>query len=128
MVSGRPISLSGSTDKTRSFLNSMKSQNLYSSLNAIAQQGVAALSAATPVDSGLTASSWSAEVEVKGGRTTITWSNSHVEDGVNIAVILQYGHGTGTGGYVAGRDYINGALKPIFDAIANDVWRKVTTS
>ncbi len=95
---------------------------------AAGARGVAALRSSTPVDSGLTAASWSYEVRVEGDKTIISWINTHNESGVNIAVILQYGHGTGTGGWVAGRDYINPAIKPIFDSIANDVWKKVTTS
>jgi hypothetical protein len=97
-------------------------------LESLGQKGVAALSSATPVDSGLTAASWSYEISNKNGRTTITWFNSHVESGVNIAIILQYGHGTGTGGYVSGRDYINPAIQPIFDQIAEDMWKKVTSA
>lgn len=122
------FTLSGSTSRTQAFLQKMQSQDLYSGLESLAQRGVTALQAYTPKESGLTAASWSAEVSTAGGATTITWSNSHVQDGVNIAIILQYGHGTGTGGYVAGRDYINPAIKPIFDDIANEVWKKVTNA
>jgi hypothetical protein len=95
---------------------------------AAGQRGVAALSAATPVDSGLTAASWGYEVESTGDKTTITWTNSNSLSGVNVAIILQYGHGTGTGGWVSGQDYIMPAIKPIFDSIADDVWKKVTTA
>jgi hypothetical protein len=122
------FTLSGSTSRTQAFLQKMQSQDLYSGLESLAERGVSALQATTPKESGLTAASWSAEVSTEGGATTITWSNSHVQDGVNIAIILQYGHGTGTGGYVAGRDYINPAIKPIFDDIANEVWKKVTNA
>lgn len=122
------FSLSGSTSRTQAFLKKMQSQDLYSGLESLAQRGVTALQATTPKESGLTAASWSSEVSTAGGSTTITWSNSHVQNGVNIAIILQYGHGTGTGGYVAGRDYINPAIKPIFDDIANEVWKKVTSA
>src|SRR6478735_11744698 len=112
----------------QSFLRSMKSLNFRGVCEAAGARGVAALQAATPVDSGLTAASWSYEVRVEGDITTISWLNTHVESGVNVAIILQYGHGTGTGGWVSGRDYINPAVKPIFDDIANDLWKKVTSS
>lgn len=95
---------------------------------AAGARGVAALAAATPVDSGLTAASWGYEVESTGSTTTITWTNTNSNSGVNVAIILQYGHGTGTGGWVAGRDYIMPAIQPIFDSIADDVWKKVTAA
>lgn len=120
---------SGSTQRTMSFLTKMQSPtSLAADLASLGQRGVDALAAATPAESGVTAASWSYEVESNSGGTRITWSNSNAVDGVNIAVILQYGHGTGTGGYVAGRDYINGAIQPIFDEIANDMWKKVTSA
>lgn len=95
-------------------------------LDKYGREGVAALASATPVDSGETANSWYYEVEHKNGSASIIFKNSHVNEGVPIAIILQYGHGTGTGGWVAGRDYINPAIQPIFDKILNDVWREVT--
>jgi len=105
----------------------MQSANLYSDLERLAERGVAALEAATPKDTGLTASSWSYEIENSGGKTTIYWLNSNKTDtGIPIAILLQYGHGTGTGGYVQGRDYINPAIQSVMDEIANDVWKKVT--
>lgn len=122
------FSVSGSTKRTHNFLQRMQSQDLYSGLDSLAQRGVAALRAQTPTDSGLTAASWGYEIETKGGGVKITWVNSNTVSGVNVAIILQYGHGTGTGGYVSGRDYINPALKPIFDEIANSVWKKVTSA
>lgn len=121
------FTVGGSTKQTKQFLQRVQRRDLYSSLSDLANRGTEALRAATPVDSGLTASSWSSEIEIKGDSTVIRWKNSNVVNGVPIAIILQYGHGTGTGGYVQGRDYINGALKPIFDEIADDVWRRVTT-
>lgn len=120
------FSSSGSTQRTQMFLKKMSSSEFSRNLDALAQQGLNALAAATPIDSGITAASWSYEIERTSSRTTISWLNTHRENGVNIAVILQYGHGTGTGGYVAGRDYINPAIKPIFDQIADDVWKQVT--
>lgn len=122
------FSLGGSTKRTSDFLDRMSRQELYSNLEPLAQRGVSALQAATPVESGLTAASWTYEIKIEKGKASIYWLNTHVENGVNIAVILQYGHGTGTGGYVSGRDYINPALQPIFDEIANEVWKKVTSA
>lgn len=95
-------------------------------LDKYGQRGVDALSAATPVDSGKTAGSWNYEVERSGRGYEIHWTNSNVNQGVNIALILQLGHGTGTGGYVQGIDYINPALEPIFDALAEEAWQEVT--
>lgn len=96
-------------------------------LDKIGKQGVAALSSATPVDSGLTASSWDYRVtRADDGSATITFLNSNIQNGVPIAIILQYGHGTRNGGWVQGRDYINPAIQPIFDELANEAWREVT--
>ena len=95
-------------------------------LDKYGQEGVDALSSATPVDSGLTASSWYYKIENKNGSATISFYNSNVNNGVPIAIILQYGHGTSTGGWVEGRDYINPAILPIFEKIANDAWEEVT--
>lgn len=90
------------------------------------KQGVAALESATPKDTGLTASSWRYEIEYTNGRTSITFYNDNVQNGIPIAIILQYGHATRNGGWVQGRDYINPALQPIFDKIAEKAWREVT--
>ena len=95
-------------------------------LNKYGKEGVEALASATPVDTGLTANSWYYEIERNGASATITFYNSNVHRGIAIAIILQYGHGTGTGGWVAGRDYINPAIQPIFDKLAEDAWREVT--
>ena len=91
------------------------------------RRGVEALRLATPIDTGETANSWDYEIQCNGDAITISWFNTHVVNGVNIAVILHYGHGTRNGGYVKGRDYINSAIQPIFDEIANDAWREVTS-
>ena len=88
--------------------------------------GVEALSSATPIESGLTASSWYYKIENKDGKASINFYNSNIQNGVPIAIILQYGHGTGTGGWVEGKDYINPAIQPIFDKIVNDAWKEVT--
>ena len=110
---------------TRYFEKARKAIRL-SSLEKYGQQGVAALSAATPVDTGLTANSWSYKIERKNGVVSITFNNANIQNGVPIAIILQYGHATSNGGWVEGRDYINPAIQPIFDKIANDAWREVT--
>ena len=95
-------------------------------LDKYGRAGVAALASATPVESGLTASSWYYEITNKDGSATISFYNSNIQNGVPIAIILQYGHGTGTGGWVQGRDYINPAIQPIFDQITKDAWKEVT--
>lgn len=97
-------------------------------LDKYGRAGVAALSSATPMDSGLTADSWYYEIENKKGVATISFHNSNIQNGIPIAIILQYGHGTGTGGWVQGRDYINPAIQPIFDQIAEYAWKEVTRS
>ncbi len=122
------ITNKGDFSKTFKFLEKMKSFQIRQILERYAQEGVSALSSATPVDSGATANAWSYEIESKGDTHTIYWTNSNINKGVNIAVILQYGHGTGTGGYVAGRDYINPAMRPIFDRIAEEAWKEVVNA
>jgi hypothetical protein len=97
-------------------------------LEQYGREGVAALASATPVATGLTASSWYYKVEREGKKIKLVFCNSNVQNGVQIAVIIQLGHGTGTGGWVEGRDYINPAIQPLFDKMANDVWREVTNS
>lgn len=122
------IKTSGSFQNTEQFLKKMSKGDIFDSLNKYGRRGVDALASATPFESGLTAASWEFEVTRLGAAYRITWSNTHIVNGTNIAIILQYGHGTGTGGYVAGRDYINPAIQPIFDAIADDVWKEVTSA
>lgn len=118
----------GSFNNIEKFLNKMTDRNYLNVLSSYGDAGVKALSAATPVDSGLTAQSWTYEIERTKEKTTISWLNTNVNDNVVIAVILQYGHGTGTGGYVQGRDYINPAMRPVFDKIAEQAWREVVSS
>lgn len=113
--------------KTEDFLKKAKELQIESVLNKYGSKGVQALAGATPVDSGRTASSWGYELERTGNGWSIHWTNDNINQNVNIAVILQYGHGTGTGGYVAGRDYINPAIAPIFEEIANEAWKEITT-
>ena len=95
-------------------------------LDAFGQRGVEALASATPKDSGKTAESWQYEIERSADAVTIRWFNTNVNKGVNIAIILQRGHGTRNGGYVKGRDYINPAIQPIFDEIAETAWKEIT--
>lgn len=110
------------------FLEKAKESVRIGDLDKYGREGVAALASATPIDSGKTANSWYYEIVNKNGSVSITFYNSNVQNGVPIAIILQYGHGTGNGGWVEGRDYINPAIQPIFDKIANDAWREVTKS
>lgn len=117
----------GNFDKVAQFLTTAKTDTIVKILHRYANEGVIALRDATPIDTGLTANSWYYEIEVQNGVATITFCNSHVEkDWCNIAIILQYGHGTGTGGWVEGRDYINPAIQPIFDRITKEAWKEVT--
>lgn len=125
---GVSFTVTGSTKRTQTFLRKVQTQEIYAGIESLAQRGVDALRLATPVESGLTAASWSYEIERKAGAIIIRWINTNTIDGANVVILLQYGHGTGTGGYVAGRDFINPALKPIFDDIANEVWKKVTSA
>ena len=120
------LSSKGDFSKLNNYLEKLRESAKVGILNKYGRAGVEALSAATPVDSGLTASSWYYEIEHGDTGASISFFNSNVNEGVPIAIILQYGHGTGTGGWVEGRDYINPAIQPIFDQIANDVWREVT--
>lgn len=116
----------GNWGKTLGWLEEASSGGMYSDFNRYGKMGVDALSSATPVDSGETSVSWSYKVIRNKNSATIEWHNSNVVNGTNVAVILQYGHGTGTGGYVAGQDYINPAIRPVFDKIATEVWKKVS--
>jgi hypothetical protein len=116
----------GSFEKTTKYLERLKSGDMFSNLESYGRRGVDALASATPRESGKTAQSWGYQVNRGKNKVSISWFNTHVVDGVNIAVIIQYGHGTGTGGYVQGTEYINPAIRPIFDEIVNDVWRQVT--
>lgn len=118
----------GNFKRSDSFLNKLLKRDIYSSLEQYAKMGVNALAAATPKESGETANSWGYEIKQTKNTYTITWTNTHVVDGVPIAIILQYGHGTGTGGYIKGTDYINPALRPVFDKIADNVWKAVTSA
>lgn len=117
----------GNFHKTEKFLKKSFGKDYLPILEKYANQGVDALAAATPVDTGLTASLWGYRIIEEDGKISIIWENYNVQKGINIAVILQYGHGTRNGGYVVGRDYINPALRPIFDKMAEAVWKEVTS-
>ena len=116
----------GDFRKLTSFLERAKESLDIGVLDKYGRKGVAALSSATPVDTGLTASSWFYKIENKNGIAKIEFHNSNIQNGVQIAVILQYGHGTRNGGYVVGRDYINPAIQPVFDELAKNAWKEVT--
>lgn len=116
----------GDFSKLTRFLERAKEVVKMGDLDKYGEAGVAALASATPRDTGMTASSWYYTIENKNGRATISFNNSNIQNGVPIAIILQYGHATGTGGWVEGRDYINPAIRPIFDKIADDAWKEVT--
>lgn len=119
---------SGSFKNTEAFLRRIEKLDVRSVIKAAAEDGVKALQSATPRDSGLAAESWGVDVVIFKGGARITWTNSDVETGFPVAIMLQYGYGTGTGGYVQGTDYINPAMKPIFDQIADKVWKAVTSA
>ena len=116
----------GDFSKLTRYLERAKSAVKLSDLDKFGQAGVDALASATPIDTGLTASSWYYEIEHMEGSVTIAFNNSNIQNGVPIAIILQYGHGTNNGGWVQGRDYINPAIRPIFDQITNEAWKEVT--
>lgn len=116
----------GDFKKFTTYLENLKERVHLSILDRYAREGVAALASATPVDTGETANSWYYEIDMTKDSATITYHNSNIQNGVPIAIILQYGHGTGTGGWVQGRDYINPAIRPIFDKILKSVWEEVT--
>lgn len=109
------------------YLERVKNVVHKSTLEKYGQEGVRALSSATPIDSGETSSSWYYDIKINRGSATITFYNSNIQNGVPIAIILQYGHGTRNGGWVEGRDYINPAIQPIFDKIVEEAWKEVSS-
>lgn len=122
------FSSSGSFRNTEKFLEKMTRGDIFSALDRYGRLGVSALANATPVSTGLAANSWGYVVEKSGNSYSITWTNTDIENGFPVAIMLQYGHGTRGGGYVSGIDYINPAIRPIFDKIATEVWREVTSA
>ena len=120
------IETKGSFKHLESFFIRMTKREYLKALDKYGRAGVAALASATPTDTGKTAGSWYYDISVGRESASITFSNSNVNKGVNIAIILQYGHGTRDGGYVQGRDYINPAIQPVFDEITQAAWKEVT--
>lgn len=116
----------GNFSKLNNYLEKLKNVVKLGDLDRYGREGVAALSSATPKDTGLTANSWFYEINHEPGSVSITFNNSNINKGVPIAIILQTGHGTRNGGWVEGRDYINPAIRPVFDKIANEAWEEVT--
>jgi hypothetical protein len=116
----------GDFSKTRKYMESVVNAIRLDNLDKYGREGVAALASATPVETGLTANSWDYEIKRTKGSVRIIFNNSNIQNGVPIAIILQYGHGTRNGGWVQGRDYINPAVRPIFDRIVESAWREVT--
>lgn len=117
----------GDFEKLTKYLVKVGKAVKFKDLDRYGKEGVAALMSATPVDTGLTANSWYYEITRTRDRASIAFYNSNIQNGIPIAIILQTGHGTGTGGWVQGRDYINPAIQPIFDRLAADAWKEVTT-
>lgn len=116
----------GDFSKLSRYLERAKEAVKIGDLDKFGREGVEALASATPVDTGLTAASWYYKITHNKGSVTITFCNSNTQNGVPIAIILFYGHGTRNGGWVQGRDYINPAIRPVFDRIADNAWREVT--
>ena len=120
------LSSQGSFQDTERYLRDMSNLKIRGILEAQGQAGVSALGKATPIESGTAANSWTYKVVQEGGGWSVEWHNTNVENGFQVALMIQIGHGTGTGGYVRGRDYINPAMRPIFDKIAEEIWKAVT--
>lgn len=123
---GFKITIQGDHEATNRFLKKLKEFQIRRVLEKYGEKGVSALASATPVRTGTTSRSWLYRIESNGDSHTIYWTNTNENRGVNIALILQYGHGTGRGGYVSGRDYINPAIQPIFDAIVEEAWKELS--
>ena len=117
---------SGSFKNSMTWLNDMSKGRMFDDLDRIAREGVDLLARATPIDSGKAASQWDYDIKKGKGSVTVHWTNTDIEDGVNVIILLQYGHGTGTGGYVSGRDFINPVMRPIFDKMTDAMWKRVT--
>lgn len=122
------ITAEGDFNNTEKFLKKVKDGKYLDILDKYGRIGVSALSQATPKNTGSTAAAWGYEVHQENNGAVIYWTNTNQNKGFYVAIALQYGHGTGTGGYVVGRDYINPAMRPVFDEIANDVWKEVTST
>ena len=118
----------GSFKHLEKFMKNADKETCLAILERYGRIGCAALASATPKESGETAAAWGYQIEKTSSGYSVVWTNSNVQDGVNIAIILQYGHGTGTGGYVQGKDYINPALGPVFDGLARDAWKEIMSA
>lgn len=121
------VTSKGNYEKTIKHLSRLSRSDHFSNLDRYGKEGVAALASATPVDTRLTADSWKYRIIKNKNRPGIEWYNTNVQDGVSVAILIQYGHGTGTGGYVQGRDYINPAMRSVFDKIVANFWKEVTS-
>lgn len=119
------VTSTGDFKKTRDFLERVLRRDIFSELDRYGKQGVAVLSKATPVDSGYSSISWAYRVIKDRRNPGIEWYNNNIVNGTPVVILIQYGHATGTGGYVPGRDFINPAMRPIFDKITDEVWKKV---
>ena len=115
----------GDFSKTENFLKKNLKPNYITILERYGKEGVSALSAATPIDTGTTANSWRYEIRQEPWEVVLSWLNSNVSENVPVAILIQYGHATKNGGFVQGRDFINPALRPLFDRLANEAWREV---
>lgn len=122
------VTHSGDFSRTQQFLSKILKPDIRSRLEAFGQAGVQALASATPKRSGATAAAWGYRVEQKDGVWGISWTNTNRQNGIPIAIILEHGHATGTGGWVRGRSYIPRAIQPVMDKIADDVWKVVTNA
>lgn len=120
------VTREGTFDNLEKSLKNMSKIDYRQLLNRYGEEGVLALSAATPVDTGKSAGAWRYVVENKGSRWSITWTNDNTHQGIPIVLLIQYGHATGNGGYIQGRDFINPALRPVFDKLASAVWKEVS--
>lgn len=118
----------GNFKKTEKFLKEIEKDRIFKQLRPLAEEGVRALSSATPSLTGVTANSWGYDIVIDRGGATIFWTNFNIINGFSVAIGLQYGHATGTGGWVSGQDYINPAIQPIFDKISREVWKVVTNA
>lgn len=119
------IEVKGDYKKSKKYLEKLVKKDYFLKLQEYGEMGVAALKAYTPKNTGLTSESWYYEIVTGGNNLTINWLNSNVNEGVNIAILIQYGHGTGTGGYVYGIDYVNPAMRSVFEDIAERISREV---
>ena len=126
-MAGARIKVSGNFDNIEKFLKKASNDEIFRQLSSLGAKGVAALRASTPAESGSTAAQWSYEVGRQGKSWCIWWTNGAMAGDTPVIILLQYGHGTGTGGYVAGRDFINPSIRPVMDEIANSVWKAVTS-